>query len=168
MGGESPEKNRMSPEEAHEEANVLRAQMGMSPETSKILREKKNGKRPYGEPIKWIEREATSEDYEIALRELDELERLAEEKPEIVAKLAQYAQVSIVGAVTPLAMIGSAIQETFRKITPGEETKGYRGAAREPVEFFRNFKDRIFSDARSRLERLRKKGEEFERKEVEK
>ncbi len=61
----------MSEEEAHEEANILRAKVGISPESGKVegldLRQ---------------DREPTAEDYDKALAAVEKLKHLAKEDPE--------------------------------------------------------------------------------------
>jgi hypothetical protein len=57
---------------AHEEANMLRAQMYVSPETGKIAQSLDSRE----------DREPTAEDYDKALEAIEELKRIAQEQPE--------------------------------------------------------------------------------------
>ncbi len=140
----------LSEEEAREKANMLRAQMGMSPETGKIPEEK-----PWRH-----EKEATAEDYRIAMETLDELERLAEEKPELVKKLWQYATISIVGVAMPFSFVlGTLVQKILRPDLDKEM------APEEWLKTWNEIKADVFDDARSKIERLKNAGEEFGRKE---
>jgi hypothetical protein len=66
-------------EAAHEEANMLRAQMYVSPETGKIAQSLDSRE----------DREATAEDYDKALEAVEELKRIVQEQPESMDLLAK-------------------------------------------------------------------------------
>lgn len=68
---------QLSEEAAHEEANLLRAQMNVSPETGKM-----QGPDPR------LDREPTPEDYDKALEAVEELKRVVRENPESLEVLS--------------------------------------------------------------------------------
>lgn len=73
MNFENPaasEENRMDSNEAHEEANLIRAKAGVSPETAKMP-----------DPEDGFMRKATPEDYDEALKVVEEMKQLAEDEP---------------------------------------------------------------------------------------
>ncbi len=173
MPGETSK--RLGAEEAQEEANTARAAMGMSPETYKVDKPSKpDEERSYKEPVKMVEGEATPEDYEQALGELNELERLAKENPNVAKKLLQYAVMAAYTATTPVQILGAALKETMAKISGAEKLgapsserpKGYKKAFGEVFSSWSDIKNTVFSDARSKLERLKKSGAKFGKKET--
>lgn len=177
MGRQAPKEEqvkRLDEEEAHKEANMLRASMKMDPETGKILKEKPG--REYGEPRKWIEKRATAKDYRVAEKALNDLEELAEKDPELLVKLSQYAQSSALGVIAPFVVLDSVLGgpmshlektlEQWRGEKPDQE-KPEEGSFAEAVFRLKKMKDQIFSDARSQLERLEEAGEKFGEQESE-
>ncbi len=106
----------------------------------------------------------TKEDYEAAERELDELKRLAEKDPELLVKLVQYAKISAVAAVLPFKVLGLAWDDLQEEESDYDTAYGhYIGGI---TEFLKKHKERIFSDAHSRLERVKKEAEQFGPKEA--
>ncbi len=134
----------LSEEEAREKANMIRAKMSMSPETGKIPR-RKPLPGDYEIRLRRREKEATAEDYEIALKMLDELEKMAEENPGLVKKLLEYTEISLASLVW-----------TFTALLTMEPKK--------VLKIWNEHRISIFNDARSELERLKKASEEFGRK----
>ena len=165
MGKSPVEKpKRLNEEEAQKEANMLRVDMRMSPETGKVQKIKSV------EPLKYTEQKPTREDYERARKRLDELEKLAENDPEFIVKLNQY----ITGAAftvsqVPMTLMLSLFSEAYNqaeklgmaKGKEGEKPKEFGDEIKDRIDLLKWQKDTIFSDARSKLERLEEKGEKF-------
>ncbi len=131
---------RLPKDEAQEEAGMLRAQMGMSPES---------GKLEHG-------REATAEDYDRALADLEELRLLAEQESSARKVFAALGRLSI-----NAAMLGVDLKEYFSPPAPEWHDSRYwgtdeeRAAATEDAKR-RQLKDSNFNDRlRSKLDALR-------------
>jgi hypothetical protein len=130
----------MSEEEAHEEANMVRAKIGVSPESGKVeLR---------GEgPVQREDREPTAEDYDKALAAVEELKRVAEEEP---------------NALKILNRVSNAVETLVR--IPGFGVAFLMRLSHALAVLTEALAE--FDDAESQLRRLKAKGEQFGRKEV--
>lgn len=151
--------------EAQEEANMLRKQMRMIPGTGRIVKEVELSGGPDAHFHAYKEKEPTSEDYEVAFNTLSELEKLAEERPDLLSNISKHLAVSFLGTTMPFVLLGNILKEIKYKMVnegPVLGDKGIiKGSIEETGQTFTKIKDEIFSDARSRLERMRREGEKW-------
>jgi hypothetical protein len=98
---------RLSQDEAHDEANMLRAKVGVSPETGKIP----EAVSPFYERDYVEGKEPSAEDYDNALAALEELKKIAEEEPDTVKILHKLRDLPI--------KVGSGLDLAFRAIGVG-------------------------------------------------
>ncbi len=120
---------RLNSEDAHEEANMLRLNME---------RQRK---------------EATPEDYDEALQELEELKRLAAEGPEGMDKAKQYLTRLTLAGAAPFIILGGILNETLSL-----EGKGYVKEVEDNIEGMLPYftKDGVaWTEAQRRLEVLK-------------
>ena len=161
MSLESPDFARDEPldeGQAHEEANMLRAQLGISPDTGKIAQKPslQESLSPRNEA------DPTGEDYDKALEVLDELRHdLKDESAPFLKGVIRFNQ--LVGMAGWGAIIaGRVVQAALDAAMGHDYKKGWRDSARlSKIEW-----ENVFSDAESRLQRLRAAGEEFGGKEA--
>jgi hypothetical protein len=148
--GFTPDDQLLGWEEAHDEANKMRSLMEMDPKTGKVEKmAKPDSERQYLEPVRWVEKDPTHEDYEAASKALDELEKLAEAEPKVFTKLLQLGEISLFGLLAPITIASEYYTQKINEAI-GDKKK----AQTDPVELFKSLKNRVFSDARSRLKRL--------------
>lgn len=147
---------RLNEEEAHEEANMLRAKMKFDARAQLASGEK-------GGP----EREATTKDYDEALKELEELEKQAAQDPSAIQKFMKKASVGVLGAALPGVILGSVLAEVLNRASGGE-TRGNKETITDPISIFNDFRKReILTEARKKLEILRTEGERIGEDEIE-
>ncbi len=145
----------LSKEAAHEEANLLRAQMNVSPETGKVMQSL--------EPKE--DREATAEEYDKALAAVEDLKRLVEEQPEslkLMQKLNKPVEqlISTGGLGVMFLMRASAALSRLGK--PGGVKRGWdRASILTEI-------GPLFDDAERQLRDLKARGEQISSKEKEK
>ena len=169
---ENPEDKRMGPEEAHEEANMLRAIAGVEPGKG-IEHEIGRGKK------KRIEyREVTKEDYENAAAELETLMAEAESenglhKIMMKATARGGGEFAALISIFPNALevaadfLSSKVNPSYsRKMMKEQLHKHYEEMAAKYKDR-REFARRIGGGAQGELNELRGEGEEFGRKEKE-
>jgi hypothetical protein len=120
---------RLDAREAHEEANMLRLTI----------------------------EKATPEDYDRALKELEELTRLAEEGAQGVDKVKQYITRSIVATALPYELIMSVIQ----KASTANSAKKYRAAMKAEIDSAVKFftEDMVKTEAQTALALLKGRAE---------
>jgi hypothetical protein len=145
----------MSEEEAHEEANMVRAKIGVSPESGKVeLR---------GEgPVQREDREPTAEDYDKALAAVEELKRVAEEEPNALKILNRVS--NAVETLVRIPGFGVAFLMRLSHALAGVEPGGPKERWKRSAVLTEALAE--FDDAESQLRRLKAKGEQFGRKEV--
>ena len=140
----------LSEEAAHEEANMVRAKLGVSPETGKIegldMRE---------------DHEPTAEDYDKALAAVEELKRIAEEEP---ASLKVMAKVSnAMEMLVRIPGLGVMFLTRVSHALIGPEPGGPKERWKRNEVLTDLVKE--FDDAESQLRRLKAKGERFGKRE---
>ncbi len=142
---------RLSEEEAHEEANMLRASLGINPESGKIIRETR-GFLPWQKHFEHLE--PTAEDYDRALESVQELRKLSEEEPEVEKALYKVGRViQRGGQILNLALVSV-------------------GFIIGPPRHFADFLDyqranrQKLADAEKRLQDLKKSGKKFAKGEL--
>src|SRR4030042_4632940 len=150
---EKPEEQRMGLEKAQEEAKMIRAEMGIDLEKRKMTKEPSYRNKKEYVSMGDEKREPTSEDYEIALNTLEELQKLAEEKPELLKKIAQYAAASLFGATLPFELLGQAIIRIsknlpFMSSEKKEGIEGFKEGIKDTFASYKMINEQIFSDAR--------------------
>ena len=139
-------------EEAHEEANMLRAKIGISPESGKVegldLRQ---------------DREPTAEDYDKAVEAVEELRQIAEQEPNGVKILEKVNDA--VGSLIKIPTFGVLFLTRVSHALIGPEP----GGPKERWERNATITDLIteLDGAKGQLERLKAKGKQFGKKEAE-
>jgi hypothetical protein len=141
----------MSEEEAHEEANMLRARLGVSPESGKV-----EG------PDQREDRQPTAEDYDKALAAVEELKRVAEEEPNALKILNRMT--NAMEALIRIPGFGVAFLARLSHALAGSEPGGPKERWKRSAALTDALAE--FDDAESQLRRLKAKGERFGRKEV--
>ena len=141
---EKVEDTRLSEEEAHNEANILRARMKVSHHSGTI--EKKVGRSCN------IEVEPTAEDYDQALKEIENLRQLAEEEPGAMKMLHEIGRIAHKSTlVVELIFVG--FQDLLSpEIMMSPATVGTLNKLRT---------SKVFEDAVARLKRMKKEGIEW-------
>lgn len=151
---EKSQEEPLGEERAHEEANTLRAMIT------------EQGKR-----------ESTAEDYERALKSLDELKEWAEKEPagfmKFLQKSLQYGSVPVLmGGIALYAYAEPFLKDLSRVLGPKESEDKFdeegRTTLREHMATYRELKNKLFEDAKSRLQRMQLAGERFGTAELEK
>ncbi len=142
----------LSEEAAHEEANILRAQMNASSETGKVMQSLDARE----------DREATAEDYDKALAAVEELKRLVEEQPEsleLMQKLNKPVE-QLIGAGALGVMFLMRVSAALSRIgKPGGVKEGWdRTSIMTEI-------GPLFDDAERQLADLKARGEKFGEKE---
>ena len=110
----------MNENEAHDEANMLRAKVGVSSETGKIP----EAVSPFYEGDYAEGKEPTAEDYDNALAALEELKKIAEEEPSTVKILHKLRDLPM--------KVGSGLDLAFRAIGVGINTLHPMAAFTDP------------------------------------
>lgn len=141
----------MGEEEAHEEANVLRAKIGVSPESGKV-----EG------PDQREDRQPTMEDYDEALAAVEELKRLTEAEPETVKILNRVSNAA--ETLIKIPGFGVAFLMRLSHALAGPEPGGPRERWKRSAALTDAMAE--FDDAASQLRRLKAKGERFGKKEI--
>ena len=139
----TPEENKLSPEDAQQEANMVRAKMGASPETGKIPRNWIEAEDP-----KWG-KEPTAEDYEDALGAVEEMKRLAKEEPSTEKVL------KLIGRIAERTRDGTMV--LLRALSPmpnGIDSQRF-------LEKHESIMDQL-EDASNKLNELKNKAKKFE------
>ncbi|MBI4094663.1 MAG: hypothetical protein HY435_00520 [Candidatus Liptonbacteria bacterium] len=169
MKFEKPEE-RLSEDEAHDEANMLRAKLEVSPETGDIGVDMRGRFRESGE-------RPTAEDYDNALAAIEELRKIASEEPgaeRIINKLKDLPLKAAAGIELAFRALGIGI-ETFSMagaLDPGNkegETLGgtlKRRWKRERITH-ENESLGLFHDAENNLRALKTRAESFGKEELE-
>jgi hypothetical protein len=141
----------VSEEEAHDEANMLRTKIGVSPKSGKVE-----------EPDMRQDREPTAEDYDRALAAVDELKRIAEEEPNGL-KLLEKAN-SAVDSLLKIPTFGVLFLTRVSHSLIGPEP----GGPKERWKRNAGITDLIaeFDDAKGQLQTLKAKGTQFGKKEI--
>ena len=141
----------MSEEEAHEEANALRAKIGVSPESGKVegLDQRED-------------REVTAEDYDKALAAVEELKRLTEEEPNAVKILNRVSNAAEMLLRIPGFGVMFLARVSHALIGPEPGGPGERWRRNEVLTSLMT----EFDDAESQLRRLKTKGERFGKREI--
>jgi len=141
----------MSEEEAHEEANVLRAKIGVSPEGGKV-----EG------PDQREDREATAEDYDKAMTAVEELKRMAEEEPNALKILNRVTNAA--ETLVRIPGFGVAFLMRLSHALAGPEPGGPKERWKRSAALTEALAE--FDDAASQLRRLKAKGDQFGKKET--
>jgi hypothetical protein len=158
MSIENDRSGRLDENEAHDEANMLKAHIGVSPETGNV----RKGEQADGQALS-IERPPTAEDYDDALKALEQLEKdLRDESPLGIKAIIRFNQ--LMGTLGLSALLAGRALDAVMSTAMGEGSLGEnweRSAHLSEKEW-----DRIFSDARTRLRRMKAAGKEFEARET--
>jgi hypothetical protein len=147
-------------EAAHDEANMLRAEMGVSPKTGKI-----EGLRPEED------REPTSEDYDHALKSIEWIKSMIQEHPEsteLMAKATKCAR-----ALAEVPAIGGGfiwrLEEALKGIDqPGGLKESWRRVGGHLQIGRLDDLAELCDDYEGQLRNLKARGEKFGREEAEK
>lgn len=153
---------RLLPENAHDEANMMRAETRMNPETGLVHPVAHEWQKDA-----FTNREPTAEDYDNALTALEELKEQALKDQTTMKTLEKIGRL----AISPPMLLGSLISRlahTFSGRNPEiiGASPDMAGRWKESKEETDNAIAFAFADAKSELERLKKKGTEFGTKEV--
>ena len=140
----------LDPSDAHKEANMLRVELGISPQTG-LIREGR------------IERETSREDYQLALKALEQLHKdVRTESAPFLRGIIRFNQiVKTFGTAGIIA--GRALEAVMGRLSGEEES--LRSAWNSTREMTDSEWNRVFSDAESRLMRLEASANEFGRDE---
>lgn len=157
----------MEEEEAHGEANMLRAHLAVDPETGRMagpLATEVEGRSEEDE-FDFVEREPTAEDYDKALQALAELRKDQgfESSAQMRGLIRATQMIKMFGLGGLYA--GRAIEAAMGAIMPKEERTSFKEGWAEGKETTDNYLKNVFDDAESRLERLKAATAKFERKE---
>ena|SRR2546427_12154744 len=155
---ENPRSERLNENEAHDEANMLRAHIGVSPETAKVRKSKQ-----HDEQLLSLEQQPTAEDYDNALKALDQLQKdLRDESPATMKAIIRFNQ--LVGTLGLSALLaGRALDAVISTAMSEGSLKENWGRTAHLSE---NELDRIFSDAESRLRKMKAAVRAFGEKEA--
>ena len=155
---------RLGEGEAHDEANLLRAQLNISPETGKI--EKSNWDRDE-QLLSFESREVTAADYDNALAAIEEMKKIAEEEPtfeRILNKLRDIplkGQSSMIGVELALQSIFTLHIESF----PRPRTEEFEEAFKQHQENVKAEREgeivERLNSAENKLKTLRIKAEHY-------
>lgn len=138
-------------EEAHTEANMLRAKIGVSPESGRVQG-----------PDQREDREPTPEDYDKALEAVEDLKRLAAEEPNALKILNRVSNAAEL--LLRIPGFGVAFLMRVSHALAGPESGGPKERWKRSAVLTDAMTE--FDDAASQLRRLKAKGERFGKKEV--
>jgi hypothetical protein len=162
---ESHHAERMSKEEAQEEANMLRVHLGVSPESGKMSKPsltEVEGNESQEEDLAFIERKPNAEDYDSALKALARLEQDRQYESSAfmqgIIKANQLVRSFGVGGL----FAGRALNAAIDAIT-GDS---FKESWKEGKELTDSEWRMVFNDANSRLRRLRAAAKEFGEEEM--
>lgn len=155
---ESPK--RMSEEEAHDEANILQAEV----REQKIRQSRKNGAPE--------SRETTAADYDNALAKLEELKRAIDEEPSQekvlrrVAGLMQMPGYVMIQAAPYMEGFFGKLEVLISRLSKNpiseEDAKDYFESQKEYArKAFREAVDELFSEEENKLRRMKAAGNQF-------
>ena len=160
---------RMSESESHEEANMLRTYLGVSPETGEMtkppLREVE-GAESEEEQVDFVGREPTAEDYDKALEALAQLERdrRYESSAYMQGVIRVYQLVRSFGLGGLYA--GRALTAAMNTIMPKQFRTSFKESWKEGKKLTDSEWETVFNDAEHRLQRLKVAADEFGKKET--
>lgn len=170
----SEEKGRLSEDEAHKEANMLRAQLKVSPETGKIPGSEWDVRM--GRSFEAEGKEPTAEDYDNALAAIEELKKIVAEEPsaeKVINKLKDLPLKAATGIELAFRFLGVGV-ETFSiagAIDPGnKEGESIGGAMKRRWKRSKTTVENenlgIFHDAENNLKALKIRAESFGKQEA--
>lgn len=152
---------RMGKDEAHDEANLIKAEVNLNRNPNSIRPkwvETMLGGMKEKESIlnRFVEHTATPEEYDKALQEIEELKKLAEDEPAIIKALYKIGRVStIVGELVIYDLLKS-----FGEIGHNEEDEN------KVVTFRNNLWQKKLDDASYQLKRMKDAGERYSKAEL--
>ena len=153
----SSEEKRLSESEAHEEANMLRAKLKVSPETGKIPGGGSEWDKDRGKSFE-TDQKPTAEDYDNALAAIEELKKIVAEEP-----IAQKAINKIKDIPLKLGVLAMRALNEVGINMVSLDIDGYE-KIKTTIE---NESIGLFNDAENNLKALKKRAESFAKQEKE-
>ncbi len=149
--GGTGEEQRLSLEEAQNEANMIRAKAGVSPETGTIPTRLKGGDVQH-------EHEPTTAEYEETFQAIQSLKEIVrqDETGEVIKTLVKVSKII---TIPTLAALFS--QRVTRGVGSAVSGQGFEKGFNSSKDEWETALDFVYSDAQSQLKRLQKKGEKF-------